>query len=146
MPAVVDSGASWHLEAVVGRGSTFQNSWGNAGFVDFIGSERELARGFSWSPMASVGAVEGSKIFGDRDKTVWFAGGGARLNVWRGFFASFEIGAVSAQTPVFSSTYQFATSVGWRWEHLVLTARHISNGGLKDPNYGETMYMVGVSF
>jgi len=63
-----------------------------------------------------------------------------------GLFASFEVGAVSSQTPAFSSGYQLATSLGWQWRHVVISVRHISNGGLRQPNFGETMLLAGVSF
>lgn len=147
MPASLDSTVPWHWEVVAGRGFTRSNSWSDVAFVDWIGDSRPLARGFAWSPMLTVGAIGGVPRFGDRyDRTTWFAGAGARLTVWKGLFASFEIGAVDSQTPAFSSTYQFATSAGWSWEHFVVTVRHISNAGLAEPNYGETTFLAGISF
>jgi hypothetical protein len=143
----LDSAVPWHWEVVAGRGFTRGNSWSSAGFVDWVGESRPLARGFAWSPMITFGGIGGVPRFGDRyDDATWFAGAGARLYVWRGFFASFEIGAVDSQTPAFSSSYQFATSVGWSWEHLVITVRHISNAGLEGPNKGDTTFLAGVSF
>jgi len=95
----------------------------------------------------TAGAIGGVPRFGDTyDRTVWFVGAGARLQVWKGFFASFEVGAISRQTPAFSSTYQFATSFGWSRDRFLISVRHISNAGLKEPNFGETTFLAGVSF
>jgi hypothetical protein len=147
MPLIADDVGAWHVEALAGRGITYHDAQSDAVFVDAIGAERPLARGFSWSPMLSLGAIGGTSRFGDaRDETVWLGAVGARLNLWRGFFTSFELGAVSSQTPAFSSTYQFVTSLGWSYEHFVVSLRHVSNGGLKGSNYGETMLLAGVSF
>lgn len=147
MPLWVDGASQWHVEIVAGRGYTFHDAKSNAAFVDFVGPEHALARGFSIAPMFTAGAVGGVPIYGDKyDKTVWFAGGGARLVAWKGFFASFEIGAINSKTPTFSSHYEFATSIGWSYEHFVVTARHISNGGTQGKNYGETMLLAGVRF
>jgi len=145
MPISMDA-STWHIEALAGRGQTHHDKWTSAGFVDIVGAERPFVSGMAWSPMFSAGAIGGSRELGRDDKTVWFAGAGARLHVWRGFFASFEVGAVNTKTPIFSSTYQFATSLGWQWEHLVLSVRHLSNAGLEGRNYGETMFLAGVAF
>jgi len=147
MPATVDGAVPWHWEALAGRGYTRGNSWSDAAFIDWVGGSRPLARGFAWSPMATAGAIGGVPRFGDTyDRTVWFVGAGARLQVWKGFFASFEVGAISRQTPAFSSTYQFATSFGWSRDRFLISVRHISNAGLKEPNFGETTFLAGVSF
>jgi hypothetical protein len=147
MPLFTDALSSWHVEVLAGRGFTHRDEWTNAAFVDVIGQERPLARGFAWSPMFSVGAVGGSAQFGaERDKTVWFVGGGGRLYIWKGLFASFEAGLVNSRTPAFSSYVQFSETLGWRWDCVVVSLRHLSNGGLESPNYGETMLMVGIRF
>ena len=97
--------------------------------------------------MFSAGAMTGFDSPGARDdRTVWMVAGGARLTVWRGFFASFEVGAVNHRTPTFSSSYQFATSLGWGWENLRISLRHVSNGSTQGKNWGSTMLLAGVAF
>lgn len=49
------------------------------------------------------------------------------------------IGAQSGETDALSGDPQFITTLGWRWSRFSLLLRHISNGGLEDPNDGETM-------
>lgn len=49
------------------------------------------------------------------------------------------IGAQSGETDALSGDPQFITTLGWRWDRFSLLLRHISNGGLEDPNDGETM-------
>ena len=49
------------------------------------------------------------------------------------------IGAQSGETDALSGDPQFVTTLGWRWDRFSLLLRHISNGGLEDPNDGETM-------
>jgi len=145
MPISMDA-STWHIEALAGRGETHHDKFTNAAFVDLVGAQQPLAWGMAWSPMFSVGAVGGSREFGRDDKTVWFGGAGGRLYVTHGFFASFEVGAVSSKTPIFSSTYEFATSLGWQWQRFVVSVRHISNGGTEGKNYGETMLLAGLTF
>ena len=49
------------------------------------------------------------------------------------------IGAQSSETDALSGDPQFITTLGWRWDRFSLLLRHISNGGLEEPNDGETM-------
>ena len=143
MPIAPDA---WHMELLAGPGISHED-WDRAAFVDVIGPERPLAHGFAVSPMFSAGAMTGFDSPGARDdRTVWMVAGGARLTVWRGFFASFEVGAVNHRTPTFSSSYQFATSLGWGWENLRISLRHVSNGSTQGKNWGSTMLLAGVAF
>lgn len=45
-----------------------------------------------------------------------------------------------------SNNTSFSTSLGLKWHRLFWMIRHISNAGLKEPNRGETMILVGVSW
>jgi len=148
MPICMDALPAWHCEAIVGSGFTRSNSWSNAAFVDLVAPKRQadLFGGIEWSPMFTFGGIGGVSRFGRDDKTVWFLGAGARVQLPERFFASFELGAVAPRTPAFSSTYEFATSLGWQWERFVISVRHISNAGLKEPNFGETMILAGITF
>lgn len=143
MPIATDA---WHVEMLAGRGVS-RETWDSAAFVDVVGAERPLARGFAIAPMFSLGAMTGFGSLGARDdRTVWIAAGGARVALWRGFFASFELGAVNHRTPTFSSDYQFATSLGWGRGHFRVSLRHVSNGSTQGENWGSTMLLAGAAF
>jgi hypothetical protein len=147
MPVMVDEPPSWRADVLIGRGYSERDSRSNAAFVDVIGPGRVLANGFVISPVGTIGAIgDIPRLDFNRDRTIWFAGAGGRIDVWDGFFASFEVGAVNHRTQVFSSTYQFATSLGWSWKQFVVSLRHVSNGGLEGKNYGETMVLAGIHF
>jgi hypothetical protein len=147
MPVLVDDPSAWHVDVLAGRGFSQRDSQSDAAFVDVVAPGHVFANGFVLSPMATVGGIgDIPRLDGYRDRTIWFAGGGGRLDVWNGFFASFEAGAVNHRTQVFSSTYQFATSIGWSWKHFMVSVRHMSNGSTEGKNYGETMVLAGVNF
>lgn len=145
MPQIAADASAWQLDLLAGGGFSHHRH-SNAAFVDVVGAPRRIAAGYTVSPMFSVGAVEGLQAYGGGDKTVWIAAAGARMLIWRGFFASFELGVVGSATPAFSSNYQFVTSFGWQWTRGLLQLRHISNAGLEGRNYGYTALLAGVLF
>jgi hypothetical protein len=145
MPQIAADPAAWQIDLLAGAGVS-HHRYSQAAFVDVVGAPRTIATGYAVSPMFSAGAVEGLRAYDGGDRTVWLAAAGGRMLLWRGFFASFELGAVSATTPAFSSNYQFVTSFGWQWTHGLLQLRHISNAGFEGKNYGYTALLAGVSF
>lgn len=56
------------------------------------------------------------------------------------------IGAQSGESDALSGDPQFITALGWRWSRFSVLLRHISNGGLSDPNDGETMLLAACRF
>ena len=145
MPQIADDVASWQIDVLAGGGVS-HHRYSSADFVDVVGAPRWIATGYAVSPMFSVGVVEGLRAYGGGERTTWLAAAGARVSIWRGFFASFELGVVNATTPAFSSNYQFVTSFGWQWERGMLQLRHVSNAGLEGRNYGHTSLLAGISF
>jgi hypothetical protein len=145
MPQIAADTAAWHIDLLAGGGAS-HHRYSSSAFVDVVGAPRSIAKGYRVSPMFSVGAVEGLEAYIGGDKTVWLAAAGGRMLIWRDFFASCELGAVSSTSPAFSSNYQFITSFGWQWTRGVLQVRHISNAGLEGKNYGYTSLLAGVSF
>ena len=81
MPICADAIPAWHCEAIVGRGFTRSDSWGNAAFLDLVGPRRSTSfLNIDWSPMVSLGAVGGVRRFAPHDdRTVFFAGAGGGL-------------------------------------------------------------------
>lgn len=143
MPVVLDA---WHPEILAGRGLS-HGAWDTSVFLDVIGAERPLAHGFAIAPMFGIGAMTGFRASDARDdRTVWIVAGGGRVTLWRGFFASFEVGAVNHRTPTFSSSYEFATSLGWGHGSFRISLRHVSNGGTGGRNWGSTMLLAGLGF
>jgi hypothetical protein len=56
------------------------------------------------------------------------------------------IGAQSGRTDALSGGPQFITTLGWRWARAGLLLRHVSNGGRREPNGGETMLLAAWRF
>jgi len=61
-------------------------------------------------------------------------------------FASFGPGLVRHQTTTLTSQYQFMTTFGYHWSHASLGVRHLSNGGLRGKNIGESLVFVAITF
>jgi hypothetical protein len=147
-----------HLEVQGGR--SYMDAHGaNAAFIEAtfaphaIGSSR-----FDWSPDVSAGWIDGRDVRRYRqsaygtDHSVALLAAGARFHYgpadawYHPLFFSFQLAGTDQTTQALSSHYQFVSTLGWQGEHLSFQLRHISNGGLHDPNSGETMALVGIGF
>lgn len=145
MPAPADLD-HWHLELAAGRGVTHNGALTSVAAVDFIGRGQVL-RGFLLSPQLGVARLGAAPGLGDGfARPVWLLAAGGRLEVWRGGFVSFQLGLVDRITPAFSSRYQFISTAGWSGGHFTVSLRHVSNGSLQGPNYGETALLAGLRF
>lgn len=117
-----------------------------------IGSSR-----FSWSPAFSFGWIDGRDLeqfrgrYTTRD-SIWLIAAGARFQYgdaddwYRALFLSFQPALHSGRTVALSSVYEWVTTLGWQGRRFNVQIRHISNGGLHEPNRGETMALVGIGF
>lgn len=155
-PAV--SMAATHVEIQGGR--SYSDSHGtNAAFVEAVFAPRPIGNSrFTWLPDLSAGWIDGRDVakyrgcpYGDRS-SVELVAAGARLRTsdesawYHPLFFSFQVAGTDHTTMALSSHYQFVSTLGLQWKHLSFQVRHISNGGLHDPNRGETMALVGVGF
>lgn len=102
-------------------------------------------------PLGTVGWVDGRDANGYRGST-WLIGIGQRVRHVRAdgqpspwFIEGNLVGAVG-RTDALSGPLQFATAIGWSGERYQVLVRHVSNAGLREPNRGETMLLLGVSF
>lgn len=150
--------AAAQFELQAGR-SYMDSHAANAVFVESVFAEHPLGdSGLHWAPDLSLGWIDGRDIgryrharYGTRD-SIWLAAGGVRLNAgepgdwYHHFFYSFQVALHAGRTQALSSPYEFVSSAGWQWHHLSFELRHISNGGLHEPNRGETMALVGAGF
>lgn len=112
---------------------------------------------FHWSPEFSLGWIDGRDInyfqgrYTTRD-SVWLIAAGARFQYgdaddwYRSLFLSFQPALHTGRTVSLSSVYEFATTIGWQGRRFNVQIRHISNGGLHEPNRGETMALIGIGF
>lgn len=131
----------------------------SAVFVEVMGGQRSVAgSSVSWQPVASLGWL------GERDthhSNNWsrettsdtsIAAAGARFHVgaahtwYRPLFFGFELAYNQHSTCTLSSHYEFMSTLGWQGRRFSFQLRHLSNGGLHDPNRGETMALVGIGF
>lgn len=151
--------AAARLEVQAGR--SYMDSYGaNTAFVEAVFAPRPLAQtGFSWSPDVSLGWIDGRHVaryddgrrYTSHDTVALLAAGlrfhrGQVGDWYRPLFFSAQLAATNHTTHALSSHYQFVTTFGWQASHFSVAIRHISNGGLHDPNGGETMALLGLAF
>lgn len=128
-------------------------------FVEGVFAEHPLGDSrFTWAPDVSFGWFDGRDIARYRDNRyttrdhVWLLAGGARFHYgdagdwyWP-IFVSFQPALHTGRTQALSTSYAFASSIGWQGQRFSFQLRHVSNGSLHDdPNRGETMALVGVA-
>ncbi len=155
--ALPAAAAEINLEA--GRSFMASEDGTDAAFVEAVFDPRTLGDSrFTWAPDVSVGWIDGRNLPHnpnpryDTDDHVLLLAGGARFRYggvedwYRNFFFSFQLAAQDGRTRALSSGYEFVSTFGYSWHHLSLQLRHISNGGLRKPNWGETAVLVGVGF
>ncbi|HET8745084.1 MAG TPA: acyloxyacyl hydrolase [Ramlibacter sp.] len=155
-PAI--SHAATRIEVQGGR--SYMDSYGtNTAFVEAVFDAHPLgASRFTWAPDVSLGWIDGRGIskYGyeryNARPSVALAAAGARLRTtderawYHPVFFSLQLAGTNHTTQALSSHYQFVSTLGLQFEHVSLAIRHISNGGLHDPNRGETMALVGLGF
>lgn len=127
-------------------------------FLERTGEARGMGAGaFSWSSDVSVGWIKGRNGPSNHEglsarHDVALLAAGARLQYALpgaksgSLFFSFQPALTSGRTPSLSSGYEFVSTLGWQGERFSFQVRHISNGGLHEPNHGETMALVGLRF
>lgn len=131
----------------------------NTAFVEVVLDEHRIGNSnFSWSPDVSLGWINGRSVERFRyrhfstDNAIWLVAGGARLHYgapgdwYHHLYYSLQGALLSGRSQALSSTGQFANTVGWQGQRWSFQIRHLSNGGLHDPNRGETMALVGLAF
>lgn len=116
-----------------------------------IGSSR-----FTWAPDFFAGWINGREMPYYRhhcytmSESVWLVAAGARFRYgapgdwYHHLFLSFQPALHAGRTWSLSSAYEFASTFGWQGKWFSVEARHVSNGGLHEPNCGETMLLFGV--
>jgi Lipid A 3-O-deacylase (PagL) len=126
-------------------------------FADVFWREHYIGNSqFSWAPDITGGWIDGRDTravdhYTTRDH-IWLLGAGVRLHYgddaawYHPFFLSFQPSAHTGRTPALSSSYEFTYTIGWQAKHWMVGIRHISNAYLHEPNRGESMLLVGVTF
>jgi hypothetical protein len=146
------------LEFQAGR--SYMDRYGaTTAFVEGVFDEHRIGDSrFTWSPDVSLGWINGRDVARYRDARfstdddIWLLAGGARFHYgdagdwYRPLFFSLQPALHSGRTQALSSAYEFVSTVGWQGQRFSFQIRHVSNGGLHDPNRGETMALVGVGF
>ena len=154
LPAL--SQATAHVEVQAGR--SYLDSHGtNTAFVEAVFAPHAIGNSrYTWSPDLSAGWIDGRDLTRQYHQTtrpsVALVAAGARLRTgdeiawYHPLFFSFQLAGTNHTTQALSSHYQFVSTLGLQFKHVSVGIRHISNGGLHDPNSGETMALVGVGF
>ena len=151
--------AATELNLEAGRSFMASRDGSTAAFVEAVFDEHRFGDSrFGWAPDLSVGWIDGRNLPHSRnprydtDERVLLLAGGVRLRYgemddwYRNLFFSFQLAAQDGRTRALSSGYEFVSTVGYTWHHLSLQLRHISNGGLRKPNWGETAVLAGIGF
>lgn len=145
------SALAWDSSLQVGASKTSSgHDTSGTIFVQSQGTPSPWGRKVWVSPIITGGWIEGRSQTGFKND-VFVLGGGARLHwnkntqpgVW---FVEGQVLASSGNTDALSGPIQFGTAIGVegrKWEVLI---RHLSNAGLKKPNKGETMLLLGYKF
>ena len=156
--AAASAASAAHVEVQGGR--SYMDSYGaNTVFVESVFDPHPIgASDFSWTPDVSVGWIGGRgssryahSRYSMRDD-IWLLAGGARFRYggagdwYSRFFYSLQGAVHSGRTQALSSAGEFVNTIGWQGERFSVQLRHVSNGGLHNPNRGETMALVGVGF
>jgi hypothetical protein len=155
------SASAQHIEVQGGR-SYMDSHPTNAFFIESVFNPYPMGDSrFTWAPDVSLGWIDGRdgravRRYADSHPgttdSVWLLAGGARFrygdetNWYHSLFFSFQAAAQSGRTQALSTGYEFVSTLGWQWKHLSFQVRHVSNGGFKEPNRGETMALVGLGF
>ncbi|WP_267225631.1 acyloxyacyl hydrolase [Dyella silvae] len=147
--------AGTRIEVAGGR-SDSDGYWTNTAWLEATFSERVIGHSrFTWAPDASLGFINGRHVarYGATvADDVWLLAGGVRFHYgessdwYHHLFWTAQIAIQAGRTMALSSGGEFVNSVGWQGHHWSFQIRHISNAGIKDPNRGETMALVGVAF
>ena len=152
------SAEDFHVE--LQGGESYMDSHGTAAaFAEVMTGEQCIgSSSVYWQPVASLGWIDKRDIahydftrYTTRHDAELVAGGtrfhyGDAMSWYRPLFFGFSVAYNQQATRALSSHYEFMSTLGWQGRHFSLQLRHISNGGLHDPNRGETMALAGVGF
>lgn len=149
--------AAARLEIQAGRSYMDRYPAGTV-FVEAVLAEHVLGdTRVSWSPDVSAGWIDGRDVAKFRDNryttqdAIWLFAAGALFHYgeagdwYRRLFLAFQPALQAGRTQALSSAYEFVSTLGWQGRRFSVQLRHVSNGGLHDPNRGETMVLVGAS-
>ena len=154
--ALPAAAATFEVEA----GRSYSNSHGTpAVFVEGVFDAQPIgSSNFTWAPDVSLGWIDGRNLYNHRIEgentrdNAFLLGAGVRVKYgqagdwYRHLFLSFQPTYNTGRTPALSGPLEFASTLGWQGKYFSVQLRHISNGGIHEPNRGETMALVGVSF
>jgi hypothetical protein len=140
------------FEIQLGASDTKDQGGSGTVWVQSIGLEDSIGQSGRWQreSVGTVGYINGRSEPGYGDN-VWLLGVGQRIrhvsdgspSHW--FVEANLLGAVG-RTPAISGPVQFGTALGWSGDRYQVLIRHVSNAGLRSPNRGETMLLLGASF
>ena len=121
------------------------------GLVDEIEGERSSAATLSWEteqkhPWEFMGGVIRQRQYpAFNTPRVYFASISKRIT-WHRWFAQGGIAATNSDTDVLSAHWQFQTGIGYRYERLTLSLRHLSNANTSGRNRGENVLLLQYGF
>jgi hypothetical protein len=116
-----------------------------AGYTGQHDAQRGQVYMLDWVPSGSSWDLTAAAIRGTQTRdTSWVAASYEIVD--EHLFASFGPALIRHQTSTLTSQYQFMTSFGYHRGAWSLAIRHLSNGGLRGANVGETVVVLGWNF
>ncbi len=100
---------------------------------------------FPWELMAGYINGRGSIDSGSVPDQ-YFIGASKRYNFTDNLYASFGVALNDRDTDVLSGHVQFQSALGWHYQRVGLSIRHLSNGSIEGRNRGETFLLLQVAF
>lgn len=117
----------------------------SVGYTGQHDAQRGQVYMLDWVPGDSAWDITAGAIRGTQARdTSWVAA--SYQIVDQHLYASFGPALLRHQTSTLTSQYQFMTTFGYHHGHWSLAVRHLSNGGLRGANIGETVVIMGLSF
>ena len=92
-----------------------------------------------------LGYIAARNAAAARTPDVYFGSVSKRF-IWRGWFVQGGIVATNSETEALSKHWQFQTGIGYRYQRLTFSLRHLSNANTGGRNRGENLLLVQYGF
>lgn len=136
---------------VIATGNANAGFHAGAAWVDEIDGVASHALTLSWETPAQhpwefmLGYIAARNAAAARTPDVYFGSVSKRFT-WRGWFVQGGIAATNSETEALSRHWQFQTGIGYRYQCLTFSLRHLSNANTGGRNRGENLLLVQYGF
>lgn len=119
--------------------------------VDEIDDVSSSAATLSWEtdqrhPWEIMGGVIKARNDARLSSPRVYFGSVSKRFTWNGWFAQGGIAATNSDTEELSKHWQFMTGIGYRYQRLTVSVRHLSNANTGGRNRGENLFLLQFGF